>query len=313
MVCIITINYNLSSETIPCVESLLVSDYQNFKIYLIDNGSEQEDFQKLFDTYSKNPQVRLLRIERNCGYVGGVNYGLKKALEVNPDYFIVMNNDTVIDKAAIGYLVDAAKRYHDKAIVSGKVYYYDYPDVLQHTGVIFKDHRCLTTTYPGKNEKDIGQYEEETARDSLDDVFWLLPAKVVKDVGYYSDYFFLYAEQGDYAQRARRLGYKLIYTPNAKIWHKESMTAGGGNIKALSICYWRGQGRFLFQYRNMKRKYFLLFMTKSLLKYCVKSFFGRTDERECMFATLRGYLYGFCWMFNKKPNNGYNPYLSRRE
>ena len=100
---------------------------------------------------------------------------------------------TVIDPAAISYLVDAAKRYNNKAIVTGKVYYFDQPEVLQHTGVIFKDQRYLTTIYPGKNEKDIGQCDEETERDSLDDVFWLLPAEVVKRVGYYSDYFFLYA------------------------------------------------------------------------------------------------------------------------
>ena len=76
MISIITINYNLSSETIPCINSLLASEYQDFKILLIDNGSEQKDFQILLDTYSHNPIVQVLRIEKNCGYVGGVNYGL---------------------------------------------------------------------------------------------------------------------------------------------------------------------------------------------------------------------------------------------
>jgi len=310
MVSIITINYNLSSETIPCVESLLASEYQDFKIYLIDNGSGQEDFQKLFGIYSQHPKVKLLRIEKNCGYVGGVNYGLRNALKTNSEYFMVMNNDTVIDKAAIGYLVEAAKRYNNKAIVSGKVYYYENPEILQHTGVVFKDYRYLTTIYPGRNEKDIGQYDIEKERDSLDDVFWLLPAKVIKDVGYYCDYFFLYAEQGDYAQRARRLGYKLIYTPKAKIWHKESMTAGGGDNKALQISYWRGQGMYIFQYRNLKRKYFVRFMIKNFMKLTIKTISYKGDKRRRSYATLRGYYYGFKWMFNRRSNNGKNPYLN---
>ena len=206
-------------------------------------------------------------------------------------------------------MVEASKRYNNNAIVSGKVYYYDHPNLLQHTGVIFKDHKYLTTSYPGRNENDVGQYDEEFERDSLDDVFWLLPIQIVMDVGYYSEYFYLYAEQGDYAQRARRLGYKLIYTPKAKIWHKESMTAGKGNTKALPICYWRGQGQFIFMYRNLKRKFFYIKVVKNVTKLIARIIFCSGDARRCAIAILRGYLYGFRWIFNKKTNSGTNPYI----
>ncbi len=309
MVAVITINYHLHNHTIPCVHSVLNSDFPDLKVFLIDNGSAEEDINAIIREFSVHLKVTLLRLEKNKGYVGGVNYGLEMAGKENPDYYMIMNNDTIIDKSAITMLVDTAKKHNDHAIVSGKVYYYDQPDILQHTGVIFSDHRYLKTTYPGKNEKDIGQCDVEKERDSLDDVFWLIPAQIVKDVGSYSNYFYLYAEQGDYAQRARRMGYKLIYTPNAKLWHKESMTAGGGNTRALPICYWRGQGMFIFQYRNLERKYFYRFMIINFMKYIIKSLFYRGNERKCTFATLRGYFYGFTWMFHKKPNNGYNPYL----
>lgn len=308
-VIIITINYNLSSETISCVKSILASDYEDLLIYLIDNGSEPQDYNSLIDSFGSNSKVRILRIEKNCGYVGGVNYGLKKVLKTDSDYIIIMNNDTIIDKVAISYLVESARINSDKAIVSGKVYYYDHPDILQHTGVIFTDSRFLTTKYPGRDERDIGQFEAELERDSLDDVFWLLPVSLVKDVGYYCDYFFLYAEQGDYAQRARRKGYKLIFTPKAKIWHKVSMTTGAGSKNALPICYWRGQGLFVFQFRNLKTKYFIVTMVKRFLKLSAMALLMRGDERRCSYARLRGYFWGFRWLFNKRPNDGYNPYI----
>jgi GT2 family glycosyltransferase len=311
MVAVILINYNLSSETISCVRSILQSKYENITIYLVDNGSERTDLQSLQIAFENKSNIILLRIEQNIGYVGGVNYGLKKASEENPDYFLIMNNDTIIDKLAIGYLVDAAKRYDNRAILSGKVYYYDQPDVLQHTGVIFRDKRYFTTYYPGRNEKDNGQYNTESERDSLDDVFWLLPAEIIKDVGFYCDYFYLYAEQGDYAQRARRAGYKLIYIPTAKIWHKESMTVNRGKSRGKHIFYWRGQGIFIFQYRNMKKKYFYRLMIKNFIRFSAKSIFKKGEDRKRSFALLRGYFYGFKWIFNKKPNNGYNPYLSK--
>ncbi|HAF30846.1 MAG TPA: glycosyltransferase family 2 protein [Bacteroidales bacterium] len=308
MIAIITINYNLSGETIPCVESILKSEYPNYRVYLIDNGSAQDDYNKLLEAFNQQGKVNVLRIEKNCGYVGGVNFGLQKAMESNPDYFLVMNNDTIIDKEAIGYLVYTAQRHKNNAIVSGKVYYYDRPDVLQHTGEIITDHRYLKTFAPGKNEKDTGQFDEEIERDALDDVFWLLPLGLVKDVGFYCNYFFLYAEQGDYALRAKKKGYKLIYTPDAKLWHKVSMTTGGGNTHSPKVCYWRGQGLFVLHYRHLKIKYLILSILKKFVTFSALALFKKENKRNCAIAMLRGYFWGFCWMFNKRPNNGYNPY-----
>jgi GT2 family glycosyltransferase len=309
MVAVITINYNLASDTIRCIDSVIASEYEDFLIYLVDNGSSQEDYQTLTDSLGSTSHVRILRLEKNCGYVGGVNHGLKVALEDRPDYFLVMNNDTIIDPMALSHLVNCSKRHYNRAIVTGKVYYYDRPDVLQHTGVVFLDRRFLTTIYPGRNETDAGQFNVEMERDSLDDVFWLLPAGLLKDVGLYCEYFFLYAEQGDYAQRARRKGYKLIFTPDAKIWHKVSMTTGGGNNLSLPACYWRGQGLFVFQYRNLKTKYLIVMMLKNLYRMSSRALLMKNQERKRAIAKLQGYLWGFGWALNKRTNTGENPYL----
>ncbi|MBN2863659.1 MAG: glycosyltransferase family 2 protein [Bacteroidales bacterium] len=312
MFAVITINYNLHNHTIDCVNSILRSDYNELKIFLVDNGSKQEDYNALQQAFIDNPKVNILRIETNTGYVGGVNFGLEKASRENPDYFLVMNNDTIIDEFAISALVSTAERHNDNAIISGKVCYFDQPDVIQHTGVIFTDKRYLTTYYPGRNEKDTGQCDTEEERDSLDDVFWLIPRKVFFETGYYCNYFYLYAEQGDYAWRARQKGFKLIYTPKAKLWHKESMTAGKGNPKSLAICYWRGQGIFISQYLHLRKKYFMLLVIRNMAKLAAKSVVTHRETRRCSFALLRGYLYGFRWMFNKRPNRGLNPYIKDR-
>jgi GT2 family glycosyltransferase len=309
MVAVVLVNYNLSIETIPCVDSILLSKHKAILIFLVDNGSNLTDFQKLVDRFKGNMRVMVLRIEKNRGYVGGVNYGLLKARESNPDYFLVMNNDTVIDQDAIGYLVDSAKRHNNNAIVTGKVYYYDNPDILQHTGEIITDFRFLKTIAPGRNEKDIGQYDVEIERDALDDVFWLLPSRVVAEVGLYCDYFFLYAEQGDYVLRARRKGFLLIFTPKAKIWHKVSMTSGGGDSQALPICYWRGQGMFVLQYRNLKVHWFIISVVKNLISYSIKALYSKEEDKKRILAMRRGYSWGLLWMLNKRPNDGKNPYV----
>ena len=88
---------------------------------------------------SNDSRIILKRIIQNRGYVGGINYGLEEGIKLNPDYFLIMNNDTIIDKNAITELVNACKRHEDKAIVTGKVYHYEEPNKLQNIGYYFKN------------------------------------------------------------------------------------------------------------------------------------------------------------------------------
>ena len=309
-VSIITINYNQNEYTLNCINSVLQSDYSRFNVILIDNGSLKENFSSLKKLLPADDRIILERIEINKGYVGGINYGLKISSELKPDYYVIMNNDTIIDRFAISELVRVAELYDQKAIVSGKVYHLDDPDTIQHTGLLFTDKKYLKGYSPGKNEKDAGQCDIIAERDSLDDILWLLPATIVNDIGYYCNHYFMYAEQGDYAQTARRSGYKLIYTPNAKIWHKGSLTSGGGNKKALPVCYWRAKSSFIFSYRNLKFRYFLIRNTILFLKYLGKIIIFKGEERKCAIARFRGLMAGINWFFNKKPDNGYNPYVN---
>lgn len=308
MIAVILLNYNLNYDTFECIDSILQSDYKSFKICLVDNGSEIENYNELYIRYRDNARIQIIRLEKNIGYVGGVNFGMQTAAEDHPEYLLVMNNDTILDISAIRELKNTADRYNGRAIVSGKVYDYVQKDVFQQTGMLFTNHKFLIGTYPGKGEKDTGQLDEEAERDSLDDVFWLLPTRLIEDIGYYSPYFYLYAEQGDYAQRARRKGYKLIYTPRAKIWHKGSMTSGGGDKLSPKIGYWRGKGIFIFQYRNLEKKYFIQSVVINFCKFSARYLASRGKQRESRKAFLRGYFDGFLWLFNKTPNTGYNPY-----
>ncbi|ALO15768.1 N-acetylglucosaminyl-diphospho-decaprenol L-rhamnosyltransferase [Salinivirga cyanobacteriivorans] len=309
MVGVITVNFNLSRETILCLKSILQSDFVEYKIYLIDNGSELGEYEKLKNAFLDEPKVYIDRLEQNVGYVKAVNHGILSLRKMDTDYIMVMNNDTIIDQSAI-YELYASLQKHKKAIVTGKVYYYDHPDILQHTGVVFTDRRFLKTAYPGRGEKDTGQFEEEQERDSLDDVFWMFPARLIDDIGYYSPHFFLYAEQGDFARRAHKKGYKLIFTPKAKLWHKESLTTGGGDVKSLKIMYWRGQGSFIFLARHLKWYFFILWFFCQVPLVLLKTMVLNDSKlRRANRATFRGYLYGLKWLFIRNENNGYNPYI----
>jgi len=311
-VVIITLNYNQSKMTLECIDSILKSSYRNYKLIVVDNGSRKEEYDYLINNVDSKVLVR--KIEKNCGYVGGVNHGFSEANEFNPDYFLIMNNDTLLDEKAIHYLFEAAERNKQNAIVSGKIYHFDKPNILQRTGSFFSDKNYLKEIYPGKDEEDRGQHDKEEERDMLDDIFWLIPKKIFQEVGYYSNNFFLYCEQGDYALRAVKKGFKLVYTPKAKIWHKGSVTTGEGNKLSPAVNFWRNKGSVIYLYRNIKKKYFYLKLLKSLPKLIIKNTFNflylrSTNDKRSDYAALVGYLYGIKWIFNKKPDDGYNPFI----
>ena len=119
MVAIITLNFNQNNFTIKCIESLLLSEYKDYQIILIDNGSSSDNYKKLKERLPDDRRVTLKRLDVNKGYVGGVNYGLDQGLKLNPQYFMIMNNDTIIDKNAIQELVKSCKNF-EKQINSNR-------------------------------------------------------------------------------------------------------------------------------------------------------------------------------------------------
>jgi len=307
MVTAILLNYNQSEYTLNCVNSLLKSENCEFKVLIIDNGSKPNEYENL--CAFNDEKVSIHRIENNCGYVGGVNYGLKIAQQQHPDYFLIMNNDTIIDKNAISELVTTAIKYNNKCIVSGKVYNMDEPDTLQYIGQWCRNHEKLDYPPYVKNmrEKDIGQFDNEIEMDILDDIFWLLPANVFIDIGYYSNYFFLYGEQIDYALRARKTGVRLIYTPQARIWHKGALSTSQGDSNSPKIVFWRAKSYLVLSYLHMHFYKFLVIFFIQAFNLFIRIPKLLTRKRKLFQAQLYAFLIFTFWLFNKKPDKGYNP------
>ena len=205
------------------VSSYLANDYSNFEVVVIDNGSTDGTREYV---QNKWPVVHVLRTETNLGYSGGFNIGLEYAFEQkNADYVLITNNDVKADENAISALIMIAKKNPMTGFVTGKVYYYDQPDILQTVGKEYSD-LVWNGKHIGAREKDIGQFDQESERCFIDDIYTLVSRKVFEDVGSYNPEFFLQCEEWDWQARAKNKGYKIQYTPHAKIWHKESMTIG---------------------------------------------------------------------------------------
>jgi len=222
-VIILVLSYNGKCLLEDCIKSYLSNDYPEFDVVVIDNGST--DGTKSY-VESNFPGVKLLRTEVNLKYSGGLNFGLKYAFdEKKADYVLITNNDVVADKYLVSALVKTAEEYNDAGFVIGKVFYHEKQDTLQTVGKKY-DPVLWNGGHLGKGEKDIGQYDQIAERAWCDDIYWLVKRELYEKTGGYDTEFAFQGEDFDWQVRAKKLGYIIMYTPYAKLWHKESMTIG---------------------------------------------------------------------------------------
>ncbi|WMS87279.1 glycosyltransferase family 2 protein [Pleionea litopenaei] len=312
-VSVILVNYNQLEYTIKCVQSILNSNYSNFEIVIIDNCSRDEIYSSLVDSFKEYDKVNLVRSDTNLGYVGGVNLGLALSSKASPEYFLIMNNDTLIAQESMGTFVETCKRHGNKIIVSGKVYNYGTEDSLQYIGQREDPEGGINQVSIVKNrdEKDIGQYDSEMEMGMLDDIYWMFPKALYEEIGGYSEYFFLYGEQNEFALRAKKAGYKLIYTPNAKLWHEGGASTCDGNKKSPRIEYWTTMATLKLAVLHLPEGKKEQFVSKWIIRMMLKKIYlflfrkGNFNSIKAVYVAWRHFK---VWREIKFKDNGYNPF-----
>jgi len=226
-VSIIILNWNGLEDTIECLESLKKINYPNYEVIVVDNGSEGNDAQALeekFDNY-----IHLIKNDRNYGYAGGANIGMRYALNnSNPDYLLLLDNDAVVDPEFLTEMVKVAEADPTIGIAGAKVYYYDEPDRLHFLGGKIDMGKEIIAVTSGlikekilvRKEIDSGQYDLIKEVEGI--VFWcvLLKRESVESIGFLDERYFFGWSDLDYGIRAREAGFKTVYIPTAKVWHK---------------------------------------------------------------------------------------------
>ncbi len=222
LVYIIVLNWNGWQDTSECIESCLKLAYPRYRILVVDNGSTDASILKLHERF---PALDILQAGKNLGFAGGNNVGIRHALEQGADYVWLLNNDTIVDSSALVELVNIANASDAIGIVGSKIFFFSKPDVLWFAGGLIQHYRG-TSIHRGLLEKDEGQYDEITEVDYITGCSLLIKREVVEKVGLMDERFFLLFEEADWNQRVKEQGYKILYIPFSKVWHKVSSAIG---------------------------------------------------------------------------------------
>ena len=291
-VSVLILSYNGKHLLVEAIESYLNNDYGNFEVVVIDNGSTDgtQDY-----VNQKWPHVFVLRTEKNLGYSGGFNFGLDYAFnQQNADYVLITNNDVKADKNVIVQLLNVAETDNNIGFVTGKVLFYDHPEIIQTTGYENSNEKYWLFRHRGGNEKDVGQFDEIKELDFADDIFMLVNKAVyIKTKGYDTEFEFQ-AEQFDWQIRAKKEGFKIFYTPYAKIWHKESMTIGRTSPFKL---YYNIRNSYVVRLKHRDKEFLRSFSRWYLRKQVLKPFLKNLMKLKFLMAWMifKGYISALAW------------------
>jgi len=230
-VAVVILAWNGREDTLRCLESVDALDWDDLSTIVVDNASSDGLVEAVRERF---PHVELICSERNLGFAGGNNLGLRAAHEAGADYLLILNNDTVVDPGAVRELVAEAERRPDAGALCPLIYYMDPPDRIWYAGAGFDPRRGHNGRHTGYRERDDGQYDgvRETGRATGAAI--LVPRAIIDEVGYLDERLFLHVEDVEWSLRIRAAGYRVLMVPRARVWHRVSVTTGGEHSPAVA-------------------------------------------------------------------------------
>jgi GT2 family glycosyltransferase len=221
---VIVLNWNGEAVIRECLDSLLAMTYPSYKVMVVDNASTDGSPDVIAGEY---PQVKLLRLRENLMYAGGNNAGIRGALSDGAEAVMLVNNDTRADPQLLARLASALMADPRAGAAGPKILYYDAPDVIWSAGG--KVNVPLgVVRHIGIRRADSGRYSAQREVDYLTGCCLLLRAETLESVGPLDTSYVIYSEDVDWCLRARAKGWKSIFVPEARLWHKVSFSSGGG-------------------------------------------------------------------------------------
>ena len=239
---IITINYNGLKDTCELIETLPLED-ETIEVIIVDNASQHDEASIIEQRY---PQVQVIRSNKNLGFAGGNNLGIKAA---RGKYLFFVNNDTVFRPQTSDFklLVNRLESSEKVGMVSPKIRFAWGDNPIQYAGYTPLSRITMRNEAIGCGESDHGQYDTAHPTPYAHGAAMIVKREVIEKAGLMPECYFLYYEELDWSMMIRRAGYDIWYEPAVTIYHKESQTTGQ---QSPLRTYYITRNRLLFVKRN---------------------------------------------------------------
>ena len=229
-VSIIIPNKNHCEDLKRCIRSIKrLTTYSNYEIVIVDNQSNEEDLVEFYDQLRCDDRTNIVSFDKEFNYSEANNFGVRYA---TGEYYILLNNDTeVISPAWIEEMLMYAQR-DDIGAVGAKLYFPDH--TIQHAGVILGlgPHRTAGHAFSkvdGENLGYMGRLYYAQNVSAVTAACVMIPRRVWEAVNGLDTSFAAAFNDVDLCMRIRQMGYLIVWTPYAELYHYESKSRGSEN------------------------------------------------------------------------------------
>lgn len=250
----VILNWRNIEDTIHCVESLLTSNNENLNIILCDNDSQDDSLKKISDwllsvgkviagndrrvvtlkerdiaacdTMTDRPAIYLLQNDKNYGYAGGNNRGIRLAMQ-DPEckYIWMLNNDTEVTNTSYKALYNRMESDAQIGICGSALVLDDNRNKLQGVGGAFNEKLCISShVLEGISIERLGEIESDNVDiDYIIGASMLIRKEAIEKIGLLSEDYFLYYEEIDFCLRLKKF-FKIKFESNSIVYHKLGST-----------------------------------------------------------------------------------------
>lgn len=239
---IIILHWNNYTDTLSCLASVAELDYDNYQVVVIDNGSSNNSAAIIADAH---PDIKILVAKKNLGYTGGNNMGIEFAIQDGCDFVWLLNDDVTVAPNSLSALVGVAITNPKVGFLGPKVYMHEDRQRFLSCGGIIDNYwhpRLL-----GIGELDKGQYDDTSEVDYLSGCALLVSQETIQAIGMLDDDFFAYHEDIEWCYRGKRANLKVVFVPEAKVWHPDTQKRDGNSPL---VTYYISRNSLIFAKKN---------------------------------------------------------------
>lgn len=282
---IIILNYNNANDTIECINSIRIAtkncNSYAYHIIIVDNASS-DDSVMILQNFIGN-DIELVVASQNLGYAAGNNIGIRHALRYDPDYLVILNNDTVIDRNTISCCIKALENDNNLGIAGPVILNYG-TNIIQSSGADVDFYKLISI--PCNADKVYYPKNTVEYHDYVGGACLVFNAELIKKIGYLPEQYFLFWEETEWCILAQRSGKKVGCVYNASIQHKGSATIKRTNTKSD---YYLERNRVIFSKRNSPSLYIKII---SIIRLFASAFKNGIFKDKNYFNYLKYYIDG---------------------
>jgi GT2 family glycosyltransferase len=263
--------YNNQKSIDKCLSSLFQNQNPNLfqnKIIIIDNHSKDKTVEFTKKKYSS--RVKILQNDSNRGFASAVNQVIQKDFkERNPDCFFLLNPDAWLEKKCLSLLTKEFRQNKSADIIS--------PKIKNQAGkTIFRGGKIRWLDF-----KAVHCFSKNCQPDYITGASMLIKSKVFSKIGFFDERFFLYYEDADFCQRAKKGGFKMKIIKKAVAYHNESQSSSSEIknhhlVKSGALFFHKHSPLFLKPY------FWLIFY----LRLIYHNFSGKKEVKEGLLKAL---------------------------